>query len=147
MNRDLADERLWQFRDIEFSIPADELISVEPFKPKDINIEQRNKSFVIQGQYGVDIFPNHKFVLLVNGELIEYNKVEELPTNFDNVIKYAPDDTHDITFTYTFKRNGKEFKYTHWVHHDMGIWEKFLPELIKRETNGGHKNASSNQSR
>lgn len=147
MNKEQANEQVWQFKSIEFLVSADELVTVDPFKPADIIVTKTKKGIKISGRYGVDIFPNHQFTLLVDGKLKEYTRVEELPETFDNVINYAPDPTHDITFTYTFKKNGKEFKYIHWVHHDMAIWEKFLVELMRRETDGGRKNASSNKSR
>ena len=143
MNRQLADERLWQFRPVYFEIDADALVSIEPFKPNDIIVKLHNDKMIIQGAYGIDIFPDHKFTLLVNGKLVVYTNIEDIPKEFDNVISYAPDDTHDITFTYKFIREGKEFTYSHWVHHDMEIWERFLPELMKRETNGGWNRASS----
>lgn len=140
MNRDLANERVWQFRPIHFDVDADEFVSVTPFMPKDITVSNNS----VSGAYGIDTFPNHKFTLLVNGVLTVYTTVESIPEHFDNVISFAPDDTHDITFTYIFKKDGKEFAYSHWVHHDMEIWERFLPELMKRETNGGWSHASSN---
>ena len=144
MNRHTANERIWQFRPIYFEVAADTLVSVDPFKPKDISVFSKNGKMVVQGSYGVDIFSNHKFTLLVNGQPVVYSNIDEIPLEFDNVISFAPDDTHDITFTYTFSKHSDQFTYSHWVHHDMAIWERFLPELMKRETNGGWKYASSN---
>lgn len=143
MNRTLANERLWQFKPVHFEIDADELVSVDPFIPDDINIFTHKGKIIIDGTYGIDIFPNHQFEILVKGQQVIFTKLEDIPLAFDNVIRYQPDDTHDITFTYTLKKDGVEFKYTHWIHHDMEPWERLLPELLKRETNGGW-NASSN---
>lgn len=137
MNRDLANEQVWQFTPLWFVVDATEFIAVTPFNAQTIKVGIVNGQMVIYGTYGIDIFPNHKFTLLVDGGIKEYYAVEDIPEHFDNVIKYEPDDTHDITFTYTFSKDGKEFNYTHWVHHDMIIWETFLPELMNRETNGG----------
>ncbi len=139
MNRHLADKQLWQFTPVWETVNADEFVSVSPFRPSNIHVGLANGIMVIRGNYGIDLFPNHKFTLLVDGEIKEYYNVEDIPEKFDNVIKYEPDSTHDITFTYTFKRDGKEFNVIHWVHHDMKVWEVFLPELIKRETNRGWK--------
>lgn len=145
MSRYLADEQLWQFKPVYSLITADEFLGIDPFMPKDIEVtKQGRNNYTIKGSYGIDIFTNHKFTLLVNNELITYDRVESIPEKFDNVISYAPDSTHDITFTYKFKHQGQEFNYTHWVHHDMCVWEEFLPELLKRETNGGWAHASSN---
>lgn len=144
MNREQADQQIWQFKPIYFEIYADQLINVDPFIPSDINIVVKHNKVILQGNYGIDIFRNHRFVILVNGIINTYTKVEDIPSVIDNVIGYYPDDTHDITFTYTFSKNNQEFTYTHWVHHDMSRWETFLPELMKRETNGGWAYASSN---
>ena len=144
MNRELADERLWQYKPIRFAVEADEFIGVVPFQPYNIDVSKQDNQYVIQGNYGIDIFSNHKFTLLVNGKAETYTRLEDIPFEFDNVINFAPDDTHDITFTYTFKQLGNLIKYTHWVHHDMSPWEKILSELIAKETNGGWNRARSN---
>lgn len=144
MNREQANERLWQFKPVLTQINADEFVGVTPFQPCEITVTKQDGNYIIQGSYGIDIFPNHKFTLLVNGKLVTYTCLEDIPFEFDNVINFAPDDTHDITFTYTFKQHGELIKYTHWVHHDMSPWEKILPELVARETNGGWNRARSN---
>lgn len=147
MNRHLANEQIWQFTPVWSEVDADDFVSVTPFKPKDITITQSDGVFAIHGTYGIDIFTNHRFIILVNGRLVEFNHADDIPQEFDNIIEYRPDDTHDITFTYNFVKNGKSFKYTHWIHHDMIVWEKFLQDLMLRETNGGWKRASSNENR
>lgn len=144
MNRELADERLWQYRPIRFAVEASEFLGVRPFHPADIEVRQQGSYWIIEGSYGADIFPNHKFTLLVNGKLETYTRLEDIPFEFDNVINFAPDDTHDITFYYRFRQQDREFEHTHWIHHDMSPWEKILPELVAKETNGGWNRASSN---
>ena len=144
MNRESANERLWQYKPVQFAIEADEFLGVTPFQPADIEIRKQGTHYVIEGFYGIDLFPNHKFTLLVNGKLETYTRLEDIPFEFDNVINFAPDDTHDITFCYRFCKQGAEFEYTHWIHHDMSPWEKLLPELVARETNGGWNRARSN---
>jgi len=63
----------------------------------------------------------HEFVFLIDGELVTFTKYEDIPENFDNVIKFLPDVPHEE------------------VDHDgPNIWNDRLQELIKRE-----KNASS----
>lgn len=144
MSREQANERLWQFKPVRSAVEADEFVGITPFHPADIEVHQQGSYWVIEGMYGIDIFPNHKFVLRVNGKLETYTRLEDIPFEFDNVINFAPDDTHDITFCYRFRKQGDEFEYTHWIHHDMSPWEKLLPELIARETNGGWNRARSN---
>lgn len=63
---------------------------------------------------------NHKFVILNNGILETYDKYEDIPESFDNVIQFLPeipegphtDDQHDI----------------------IDQWNDKLRELMKRET-------------
>jgi hypothetical protein len=57
----------------------------------------------------------HEFVLLINGELKTYTEYEDIPEDFDNVIKFLPDVPHD--------------------HDSPDIWSPRLQELIKREKN------------
>ena len=62
----------------------------------------------------------HEFVLLINGELKTFTEYEDIPEDFDNVIKFLPDVPHSE------------------VDHDGpagGIWNDRLQELIKREQN------------
>ncbi len=120
-------------------IEADELVSVTPFLPADITVIKQEDGVLLHGHYGLDLFPNHKFLVRIDGELKEYNTTESIPLEFDNVVDYSPDSTHDITFTYTFKKDNIQFTLDHWVHHDMSVWERYLPELLLRETNGGWK--------
>lgn len=62
---------------------------------------------------------SHEFILLINGELKTYTEYEDIPENFDNVIKFAPDVPHEE------------------VDHEHGtnVWNDKLQELIKREQN------------
>lgn len=144
---DNIDKRVWQFKKVYYEVDADEFVSADPFIPQDLSITISNGKAVFDGAYGVDVFSNHRFKLLVNEELIVYTKVKDIPEKFDNLIEYFPDDTHDKTFRYTFKKDGKEFVYTHWVHHDMDVWLEFLPELMKREQKRGSYFASRNKNR
>ncbi len=57
----------------------------------------------------------HEFVLLINGELKTFTEYEDIPKDFDNVIKFLPDVPHD--------------------HDSPDIWSPRLQELIKREKN------------
>jgi hypothetical protein len=145
MNRNDADHQLTQFRKIRIEVDADSFVSVEPTHPQDILVEHADGTWVIHGYYGFDLFQDHRFVILVDGELIVYDRIESIPEVFDNVIEFIPDPTHDATFCYTFVKDGQSFTHTHWVHHDTDPWGPVLQALLKRETNGryharSHKN-------
>jgi hypothetical protein len=66
-----------------------------------------------------------EFVILRNGVLETYDKYEDIPQKFDNVIKFIP--------------NYSDGPHTHEEHNEMHLWNDKLKELLKRETN-----ASSN---
>ena len=61
----------------------------------------------------------HEFVLLIDGELKTFTEYEDIPKDFDNVIKFLPDVPHE--------------EVDHSGEHN--IWNDRLQELIKRETN------------
>ena len=64
----------------------------------------------------------HEFVFLVNGKLKTYTKYEDIPNEFDNLIKFLP--------------KIPEPPHTHEQHEELGLWNERLKELLKRETNG-----------
>lgn len=146
MDRNDADHRFWQYKDVQVEVVADSFLSVSPYLPADIRVEKHDGGFVISGQYGIDTFREDRFVLLVDGQLRTFHRWEDIPERFDNVIEFTPDPLHDLTFLFTFERGGDRFIHSHWIHHDMEPWQDRLRELIARETNGGW-NASSHTRR
>jgi hypothetical protein len=66
----------------------------------------------------------HEFVILLKGSLYTYDKYEDIPLEFDNVIKFLPEIP--------------EGPHSHDQHEEMDQWVSKLQELLKRE-----KNASS----
>jgi hypothetical protein len=68
----------------------------------------------------------HEFVILDNNILKTYNKYEDIPEYFDNVIKFLP--------------HIPEPPHTHEQHEEIDAWNDKLKELLKRE----RKYASSN---
>ena len=66
----------------------------------------------------------HEFVVLVDGELKEYQRYEDIPDKFDNIIKFIPEIP-----------NGP---HTHEEHAEIEIWNERLKELLRRETNGNN---------
>jgi hypothetical protein len=62
----------------------------------------------------------HKFTILKNGILIDYDKYEDIPESFDNVIQFLPEIP--------------EGPHTHEQHEEIEKWNDKLKELMKRET-------------
>ena len=60
-----------------------------------------------------------EFQFIVDGELVAFDKYEDIPEDFDNVIKFVPDVPHE--------------EVDHSGEHN--IWNDRLQELIKREQN------------
>ncbi len=67
----------------------------------------------------------HEFVILKNGVLETYNKYEDIPESFDNVIKFLPEIP--------------DGPHTDEQHEEIDSWNDKLKDLLKRE-----RNASSN---
>jgi hypothetical protein len=68
----------------------------------------------------------HKFVILLNGNLVTYNKYEDIPDSFDNVISFLPEMPNE--------------PHTNEQHEEIDQWNDKLKELLKKEKG----NASSN---
>lgn len=62
----------------------------------------------------------HEFVISLNGELVTYEKYEDIPMSFDNLIKFKP---------YV-----PEGPHTDEQHDEINTWNDKLKELMKRET-------------
>jgi hypothetical protein len=62
----------------------------------------------------------HKFVVLVGGQLQEYQKYEDIPQVIDNVIQFLPEIP--------------EGPHTDEQHEEIHEWENRFKELMKRET-------------
>jgi hypothetical protein len=63
----------------------------------------------------------HQFIILRNGILETYDKYEDIPEEFDNVIKFLPEIPDE--------------PHTHGQHEEIDSWKDKLKELIKREKN------------
>ena len=62
----------------------------------------------------------HKFVILKNNKLEVYDKYEDIPESFDNLIEFRPDIP--------------PAPHTHDEHDEIETWNNKLKELMKRET-------------
>ena len=68
----------------------------------------------------------HEFVILVKGELKTYTRYEDIPDDFDNVIKFAPEIS--------------EGPHTHDEHDEISLWNEKLQQLMEKERARSNKN-------
>ena len=61
----------------------------------------------------------HQFVVLIGNTLHEFDKYEDIPDSFDNVIKFIPEIP--------------DGPHTHDQHDEIDTWNDKLAELLKRE--------------
>ena len=60
-----------------------------------------------------------EFQFIVNGELVTYDKYEDIPEEFEHVIKFIPDVPDD--------------PHTDEEHEEMAFWNSKLQELVEKE--------------
>ena len=65
-----------------------------------------------------------EFEFIVNGELVTYDKYEDIPEDFENVIKFMPD---------TPEPEGEDGNHTNEQHEAMAVWIERLQELMEKE--------------
>ena len=63
---------------------------------------------------------SHRFVILRDGKLETYDKYEDIPESFDNVIEFVPEIP--------------EGPHTEDEHESIHEWSDRLTELLKRQT-------------
>jgi len=68
----------------------------------------------------------HEFVLIVNGELKTFHNYEDIPEEFDNVIKFLPEIPNA--------------PHTHEQHEEIGLWNEKLQRLMEKERARSNKN-------
>ena len=61
----------------------------------------------------------HKFVIMVDGELVTYTKYKDIPDNFDHVIEFVPEIP--------------DGPHTHEQHEEIEQWNNRLQLLIQKE--------------
>ena len=64
----------------------------------------------------------HEFVVLLDGKIETFQRYEDIPEKFDNLIRFVPEIP--------------EPPHSHEQHEEMDVWNEKLKELMKRETNG-----------
>ena len=65
-----------------------------------------------------------EFQFLINGELVTYDKYEDIPETFDHVIKFLPDNPEP---------EGDDGNHTEEQHKAMAVWNVRLQELMEKE--------------
>ena len=65
-----------------------------------------------------------EFQFLINGELVTYDKYEDIPETFNHVIKFLPD---------SLEPSGEDGNHTDEQHEAMSVWNGRLQELMERE--------------
>ena len=60
-----------------------------------------------------------EFEFVVNGELVLYDKYEDIPEDFDHVIRFVPDMPED--------------PHTEEEHAEMALWNTRLQKLMEKE--------------
>lgn len=68
----------------------------------------------------------HEFVLLVKGELKTYTNYEDIPDEFDNVIKFIP--------------KIPDGPHSHDEHEEIEKWNERLQQLMEKERARSNKN-------
>ncbi len=65
-----------------------------------------------------------EFKFIVNGELVSYDRYEDIPDEFEHVIKFLPD---------VPEPEGKDGNHTNEQHADMAKWNGRLQQLMEKE--------------
>ena len=65
-----------------------------------------------------------EFKFIVNGELVSYDRYEDITDEFEHVIKFLPD---------VPEPEGKDGNHTNEQHADMAKWNGRLQQLMEKE--------------
>ena len=69
----------------------------------------------------------NEFVVLRRGKLETYTKYEDIPIDFDNLIKFAPE---------ALEPEGEDGNHTEEQHAELATWNDKLQQLRERERAG-----------
>jgi hypothetical protein len=67
-----------------------------------------------------------EFVFLINGDIKKFDRYEDIPSKFDNVIKFKPDFS--------------EGPHSHEEHEELEMWNNRLKKLMEKEIASRNKN-------
>tara|TARA_Y100000996_G_C22172910_1_gene499418 strand:- start:360 stop:578 length:219 start_codon:yes stop_codon:yes gene_type:complete len=65
-----------------------------------------------------------EFQFIINGELVTYDKYEDIPAEFEHVIRFLPD---------VPEPEGEDGNHTEEQHQAMLVWNGRLQELMEKE--------------
>ncbi len=65
-----------------------------------------------------------EFQFIINGELVTYDKYEDIPDEFEHVIRFLPDAPEP---------EGEDGNHTEEQHQEMSVWNGRLQELMEKE--------------
>lgn len=65
-----------------------------------------------------------EFQFIINGELVTYDKYEDIPDEFEHVIRFLPDAPEP---------EGEDGNHTEEQHQAMSVWNGRLQELMEKE--------------
>ena len=63
-----------------------------------------------------------EFHFIINGELVAFDKYEDIPENFEHVIKFIPDIPEPVDGSHTDEE-----------HEELAKWNDRLQELMEKE--------------
>ena len=65
-----------------------------------------------------------EFQFIINGELVTFDKYEDIPDEFEHVIKFLPD---------LLEPEGEDGNHTEEQHEEMSKWNTRLQKLMEKE--------------
>ena len=65
-----------------------------------------------------------EFQFIINGELVTFDKYEDIPEEFEHVIKFLPD---------LLEPEGEDGNHTEEQHEELAKWDDRLQELMEKE--------------
>ena len=65
-----------------------------------------------------------EFQFIINGELVTFDKYEDIPEEFEHVIKFLPD---------LLEPEGEDGNHTEEQHEEMSKWNTRLQKLMEKE--------------
>ena len=65
-----------------------------------------------------------EFQFIINGELVTFDKYEDIPENFEHVIRFVPD---------LPEPEGEDGNHTDEQHEELSLWNVRLQSLMEKE--------------
>ncbi len=109
--------------------------------PEGVIVANTGNNFTITGSYGEDIAINDEYVVRTkDGKFLTYHSYTDLiNSDYQHLIKFAPDSSHDKTFRYSFLVDSELTTFEQKVYLNPSRHYTRLRQLVDKETS----NASS----